>query len=85
MDLDTVRLRAQQKFGAVHTHPGKVSYSSVEVFIKETYDGYFATELILDLTSLDRARRVLLDELEEVLDTHRGRVSHSVLCAKFGN
>lgn len=52
--------------------------------MRNTYDGYFATELVLDLTSLDRARRVLLNELEEVLDTHFGCASHSAVCAESG-
>lgn len=45
-----------------------------------TYDSYFAAKLVLDLTSLDRAGRVLLNELEEVFDTHVGNVSHSTMC-----
>lgn len=36
------------------------------------YNGDFATELVLDLARLDSSRRVLLDELEEVLDAHVG-------------
>jgi hypothetical protein len=38
----------------------------------EAYNGDFATELVLDLARLDGSRRVLLDELEEVLDAHVG-------------
>jgi hypothetical protein len=48
--------------------------------METTYDSYFATELVLDLTSLDRARRVLLNELEKVFDTHPGRMLRSVAC-----
>ena len=35
-----------------------------------THDGNFATKLILDLALLNRIRRLLLDDLEELLDTH---------------
>lgn len=44
-----------------------------------TYNCDFATELVLDFTSLDCTGSMLLNELEEVLDTHVGRVSGSVV------
>ena len=39
---------------------------------RAAYNGDFATELVLDLARLDSSWRVLLDELEEVLDAHVG-------------
>jgi hypothetical protein len=62
----------------MRTHPRKISWNYVEVYTWDTYDSYFATKLVLDLTSLDRTRRVLLYELEEVLDTHSGCVLRSI-------
>lgn len=36
-----------------------------------TYNGNFPTELILDLALFDSVWRLLLDDLEELFDTHR--------------
>ncbi len=38
--------------------------------MRHAYNGDFATKLIFDFTCLDRAGRMLLYELEEVLDAH---------------
>lgn len=54
------------------------------MFTVYTYDSDFATELVLDLTSLDGTRRMLLNKLEEVLDTHVGCVCHSSARAVLG-
>lgn len=54
----------------MHTHPECVSNASELIRICYTHDSDFATELILDLTRLDSIRRMLLNELEKVLDTH---------------
>jgi hypothetical protein len=35
-----------------------------------TYNGYFSTKVVLDLTLLDRFRSFVLDDLKELLDTH---------------
>jgi hypothetical protein len=35
-----------------------------------TYNGDFATELVLDLAFLDRIRSFVLDDLEKLFDTH---------------
>ena len=35
-----------------------------------TYDGDFATKMVLDLTFLDGLWGLLLDDLEQVLNTH---------------
>ena len=60
-----------------------VSREYVGICTRNTYDSHFATELVLDLTSLDRTRRVLLNKLEEVLDTHLECVLRSVACGIY--
>ena len=39
---------------------------------QETYDGNFATKMVLDLAFLDGFWGLLLDYLEQMLDTHGG-------------
>lgn len=55
-----------------------------------TYNGNFAAELILDLPLLDGIGSFLLDDLEELLDTHLGelggyRLSAFACVTGFGN
>jgi hypothetical protein len=84
IDLDMVRLGVQEKVEIVRTHPESVSCVQEVIFTGCTYDSYFATELVLDLTSLDSTRRMFLYELEEVLDTHDGCACHSIARALLG-
>jgi hypothetical protein len=51
----------------------------------ETYYGYFATKLVLDLARLDSVRGVLLDELEEMFDSHvGGRMLSAAVATELG-
>jgi hypothetical protein len=84
IDLDMVRLGVQEKVEIVRTHPESISCVQEVIFTGCTYDSYFATELVLDLTSLDSTRRMFLYELEEVLDTHDGCACHSIARALLG-
>jgi hypothetical protein len=70
IDLDIVRQRRQSTFGSRRTHPVGISKGFSICKTSFTYDGDFATKLILDLTSLDCIGRVLLNELVQVFDTH---------------
>jgi hypothetical protein len=44
----------------------------LKVLRRETYYGYFATKLVFDLARLDSVWGMLLDELEEMFDSHVG-------------
>jgi hypothetical protein len=41
---------------------------------RDPYNGNFATKLVLDFSLLDGIRSLLLDDLEELLDTHVGEL-----------
>ena len=45
-----------------------------------TYNGYLSAKLILDLTLLVGIRTFVLDDLEELFNTHLGGGFRSVLC-----
>jgi hypothetical protein len=47
--------------------------------MRSSYNGYFSAELILDLTLLISIWTFLLDDLEELFDTHLGGGGRSVL------
>ena len=66
------------KLQGLHTHPECVSCVCEVRDMAYTYDSDFATELVFDLTSLDGTRRVLLNELEKVLNTHFGCIAVSI-------
>lgn len=44
---------------------------------RRTYNGHFATELVLDLALLDGIWGLVLDDGEELFDTHVGKGSLS--------
>lgn len=52
-----------------------VSISSCMCKLRSTYNCNLATELVLDLTRFDSIRRMLLNELVQMLDTHSGELS----------
>lgn len=58
----------------LHTHPETGQYEKVWATSMDgkcwTYNGHFATKLVLDLALFDSTRRLLLDYGEELFDTH---------------
>lgn len=60
----------------LHTHPENGQYGKVWATSEEakcwTYNSHFATKLVLDLALFDSIRRLLLDDGEELFDTHDG-------------
>jgi hypothetical protein len=77
MELQAVSLNTCFARTGAHTHPAVVSHTSCDL-LKFTYNCYFAAKLVLDLARLDGRRRMLLDELVQVLDTHRVVLSRTV-------
>jgi hypothetical protein len=77
MELHAVSLHTSFARTGAHTHPAKVSQTLCNLVLS-TYNCDFAAKLVLDLARLDRGWRILLDELVQVLDTHRAVLSRTV-------
>jgi hypothetical protein len=59
-----------EDLGELRTHPKSMTKSGG--WKDWTYNGYFPTELILDLAFFVGIWTLLLDDLKELLDTHLG-------------